>query len=122
MIHKIRRGERKWLSIGLNPEGELVCFEETRPIEQRASLAAWSQDFFRKLEEFNWLRHLLIRLVLGRHAYRELCGMIGALRETKDWIPSVGYGLEDMEYHKEKLYLPIMFRNYYNETYNRKRQ
>ena len=65
-------------------------------------LFAWSVDLCRKLDEFSLLRKLLIRIVLGKHAFRELVGVRDELIR-QGYSVSLGYGLEGCDYHKDKV-------------------
>jgi hypothetical protein len=63
---------------------------------------AWSVDLTRKLFEMNKLRKWLFRIIIGRYAWREFCGMVEMFGEDS---PLFGYGLEGCNYHKEKVKL-----------------
>ena len=85
----------------INPiTGDPVISKWKLPMDFRWSLVGWTQDFFRAIEEFGIIRILLLRLVLGRYGYSELVGMLDDLKKYGDWIPEVGYDLENMSYHK----------------------
>ena len=65
-------------------------------------LYAWSVDMTRKLFEMGRIRKWLFRLIIGRYAWREFCGM--AQMFGSDSV-KFGYGLEGCDYHKQKVKL-----------------
>ena len=46
-------------------------------------------------------RRFILRLVLGKYAWRELLGLKEAV--DKEWDVSIDYGIERCEYHKDKV-------------------
>ena len=66
----------------------------------------WSQDFVLALLDRPFLAKILLRIVFGKYAYREFCGLVQAVdfnlggHVLKN---NIGYSLEDMEYHKDKM-------------------
>jgi hypothetical protein len=66
------------------------------------TLYAWSVDFTRKLFEMGKVRKWLFRLLIGRYAWSEFCGMVHMFGNDS---VGIGYGLENCEYHKEQVKL-----------------
>ena len=97
--------DKTGVMVSINHEGKLIVTKWKLPLDFRAGLVGWVMDFFRVLEEFSSFRLWFLRLILGRYAYRELIGMFEDLKRHKDWIPEFGYGLEDVDYNKEKVKL-----------------
>ena len=65
--------------------------------------AAWGVDFIRAMIERPLWAKILFRLSMGKYAYREFIGLMDAL-EVEGMVPYLaGYGLENQEYHKDKL-------------------
>lgn len=65
---------------------------------------AWGMDMCRAMNRFGKFRKWLLKLVMGRYAYRELIGLRDCIEKygySTDW----DYGLEDMKYHKDKVEL-----------------
>ncbi len=74
------------------------------PIDTHAAVLGWGMDLCRAIHEFSRLRKWLLRLVLGRYAYRELVGLRDAIEE--DGYPTdYGYELQGMGYHKDRVRL-----------------
>ncbi len=60
---------------------------------------AWAEDFVRAFMERPRLFRWLVKLLVGRYAWREMMGIC----DTLGWaMTHIGYGLESQEYHKEK--------------------
>lgn len=88
---------RSWWH-GTRKHGQSMCGDNY------AYLLGWSMDFFRALyERPRWVRWLL-RLVLGRHAYRELVGLRDML-DRHGWDTHFEYGCQNAAYHKDKVSL-----------------
>jgi len=62
----------------------------------------WSLDFARKIFEMSFVRRWLFRLICGRYAFREFMGLCKALEQGGRSM-YFGYGLEDVDYHKDKI-------------------
>ena len=78
------------------------------PIETYADCAYWGLDMLRKIVEFSRFRKWLIRVLLGRYAYREMIGLRDALVEKHGLFIEPGwYGIESCEYHKDKITQPL---------------
>ncbi len=69
-----------------------------------AIVAAWAIDFIRAMQEQSWISRVLLRLSMGKYAYREFIGMIDGLEQTgcSPYL-GIGYSLEGMDYHQDKL-------------------
>jgi hypothetical protein len=76
-------------------------FEITVPIENYVSVFAWGLDMCRAMQRFGKFRKKLLKLVMGRYAYRELVGLRDCI-EKLGYSTSLDYGLEGMDYHKDK--------------------
>ena len=85
--------------------GEIVVTNWKLPLDFGGSMNGWVIDFFRVLEEFSKFRLWILRLALGRYGYRELVGMFEDLKKRGNWTPEIGYGLENVDYNKEKVKL-----------------
>ena len=64
-----------------------------------AGVSAWAVDFLRAFKERPRIFRPILRILVGKYAWRELCGMAESLRET-GMMPEFGYDLEGCEYHK----------------------
>lgn len=71
-------------------------------INDVAFITGWALDFVRAIHERNWLCKLILRLAMGKYAYRELFGLRKAL-EDNGWYPDFEYELKGMAYHKDKV-------------------
>ena len=60
----------------------------------------WSLDFVRALIDRPLIVKLLLRPLFGKYAYREFVGLVDSL---KSWHLDIGYGLENCNYHKDKI-------------------
>ena len=62
---------------------------------------AWAQDF---INAFWWttpkINRIIIVLLLGKYARRELYGIVKHLRDTGAYL--VDYNLEECDYHEDK--------------------
>ena len=67
-----------------------------------ASYTIWSLDFIRALNELPVWRKLLLRVVFWKHAYSEFRGLVTAFEEDGWYNPFYSYGLENIDYHKDK--------------------
>jgi hypothetical protein len=63
---------------------------------------AWGLDLVRAINEHNKFRRFLIRLALGKYAWRELVGLKTCLKDARLY-PEFKYGLEGCKYHNEKV-------------------
>ena len=97
--------EKMGVMVSKAPDGRLVMTKWKLPFDFGGTQMGWTSDFFRALEEFGWLRLWLLRLIMGRYAFREMVGMFDDLKERGCWTPDIGYGLGGMDYHKEKVSL-----------------
>ena len=59
-------------------------------------------DFIKKIKEHSKFRQFLFQLVCGRYAYREY-ELMCLNYELEGTDLSLGYGLEDCEYHKKSI-------------------
>ena len=66
------------------------------------TIIAWAVDFIRAARERPFAFRLLMRLAMGRHAYREFIGLIDAL-DRDNHLPYFSYGLEGIDYHSDPL-------------------
>ena len=75
--------------------------------ESYADLYGWIQDFWKAFLERPKILRLIAKWAMGKYAYRELYGTReGLLKHGLDveWINKyVGYCLEAMDYHKDKV-------------------
>jgi hypothetical protein len=66
------------------------------------AIAMCAIDFVRALRE-RWIARMLFRFVVGKYAYSEFMLLIESLNKAGlEPFPGFGYGLEDMNYHKDK--------------------
>lgn len=76
-----------------------LIFEQ---LDKYTLIAGWAVDFFKAAGERPWWAKFLLRIVLGKYAYREFLGLRdalnhGGLRTYYD------YELKNMEYHNDPL-------------------
>lgn len=67
-----------------------------------ATVYGWAIDFLRAYSERPWIFKIFARLIFGKYAYREFIGMIDASQAQLAYFFSIGYSLQDMDYHKDK--------------------
>jgi hypothetical protein len=67
---------------------------------QYGAICGWAVDFVGAARERPVWAKLLVRLALGKWAYREFIGLIDELYRN-GCIPYVSYELENMEYHTD---------------------
>lgn len=84
--------------------GQLCTDEINLPIETYMVAVAWGMDFLRKINEFSRFHKWILRLVLGRYAFRELIGLRDCI-EKYNYSTTYPYELENMDYHKDKVKL-----------------
>ena len=72
------------------------------------AVTTWALDCVRAAKERPWMMKILLRFVLGRYAYREWVGMVNVMKKLHN--PTLEYGLEKMDYHKE--HQPLQWWNY----------
>ena len=65
-----------------------------------AAVAGWAVDFVRAARERNTLMRLLLRVAMGKHAYRELIGLMDEL-DRQGMCPYFRYGCASQEYHAD---------------------
>lgn len=66
------------------------------------AIAMWALDFVRAAAERPlWLR-IILKLVVGKSAFREFVGLVDEL-ERGGFLPYLRYELEGMEYHRDKM-------------------
>ena len=73
--------------------------------------AMWGLDFSRAVMGRSSIYKLLLRLVLGKYAFRELCGLMEAI--NKDGYPVGEYGCKGCDYHKDKAKPFLWWREYH---------
>ena len=73
-------------------------------IDTYASEFAWALDMLRAMNRFGKFRKRLLKLVMGRYAYRELVGLRDCI-EKHGYSIDIEYELDNMDYHKEKVEL-----------------
>ena len=68
-------------------------------------VVAWAEDFTRALYERPRIIKALIRLLLGKYAYRELWGLNNEVEHGFIGMEHrlIGYSLQKCEYHKDKI-------------------
>ena len=64
-------------------------------------ISGWACDMCRAINERNRLWKWLLRLCLGRYAYREYIGLLKYL-EIGGFSPYLEYDLKQADYHKTK--------------------
>lgn len=64
----------------------------------------WTLDFLRAVHNRPRFTHWLLRLAVGRYAWRELCGMSHAIRQ-QGFPPENDYDLQGAGYHQEQVNL-----------------
>ena len=67
-----------------------------------AGYSIWSLDFIRAMNERPTLIKYLLRLILGKYAYREFVGLVEAFEKDGWYDPFMCYGCEGVDYHKDK--------------------
>jgi len=82
--------------------GKPRMVEMSLPIETYAATAGWAQDFIRALRERPKVVKWLIRLLVGRYAWRELIGLRDSL-QSDGFVTDFPYSLETMDYQKDKV-------------------
>ena len=63
---------------------------------------AWASDFVRAVYERPVWVQWIVRLAVGRYAWRELIGIRDAILKAGLYV-NIGYGLENQDYHKDKM-------------------
>ena len=82
--------------------GKLDSCEIDLPIETYITVLAWGLDMIRALHERPHVVRWLIRLLMGRYAYRELIGLRDSI-EKAGYTTTYNYGIEGCEYHQDKV-------------------
>lgn len=97
--------KHKGMLIFINADTRLVdSVEIDLPIETYVDCAFWGLDMLRKIVEFSRFRKWIIRILLGRYAYREMIGLRDSLVNKHGLFVEPGwYGIEGCEYHKDKV-------------------
>ena len=86
-----------------NPaDGKFHVTEIDLPIDTHMDTFAWGLDMLRKINEFGRFRKWLLRVILGRYAYRELIGLRDSI-EKEGYHTKWEYGIERCDYHKDKI-------------------
>ena len=67
-----------------------------------AAVVFWALDFLRAARERGRFRRWLLKVILGRYAFREMMGMRQALADM-GYDPDWEYGIEGCEYHQERI-------------------
>ena len=67
-----------------------------------ASVAGWAVDFVKAARERPLWARLLLRLALGRYAYRELAGLVTELKK-QGFVTNLPYELEGTDYHRDAI-------------------
>lgn len=65
-----------------------------------ARITMWALDFVRAARERPLWARLLLRIALGKYAYREFIGLMDALQRDS-LMPYYDYGLEGMDIHQD---------------------
>ena len=91
--------------LSIAPNGKMVLTKWELPLDFCGTQMGWTQDFFHALEEIGRPRLWLLRLIMGRYAFRELVGMFEDLKSRGYWTENFGYILQDMDYHNDKVKL-----------------
>ena len=85
-------------------DGELHSYEQDFPMEDYIGCIAWGEDMMKAIHAHGKFRKWLIRLALGKYAYREMIGLDETINlygfNTHD-----AYELKEMDYHKDKVNL-----------------
>lgn len=74
------------------------------PINTHAVVMMWAMDMLRAIQQQSKFRRWLLRMVLGRYAYREMVGLRDAI-DAEGYDTHFEYSLEDMDYHQDKVRL-----------------
>ena len=99
--------KHKGMLISNDPEGKTHVTEIDLPIETYASALGWGMDMCRAMMHFSKFRKYLLKLIMGKYAFRELIGLRDCIEQYGYTCsnPDIGYCLENMEYHKDKVKL-----------------
>jgi hypothetical protein len=62
----------------------------------------WAMDFVRAARERPLWARILLRLAMGKYAYREFIGMMDSIQRDSGCL-YLGYELEHLEYHTDKV-------------------
>ena len=88
----------------INPAtGEFQVVEIDLPIETYADTVGWAQDFIQDMLSLPKPISRLIRLLMGRYAWRELIGLRDSLVKHNMVVYDFPYSLVGMSYHKDKV-------------------
>lgn len=68
----------------------------------------WAEDFVLALLDRPFLAKIFLRVVFGKYAYREFCGLVETIDANLGGHVlkgNIGYGLQNMDYHKDRVSL-----------------
>ena len=85
-------------------DGKMHSYEQEFPMETYMGAVVWGMDMLRAIHKHRKFRKWLIKLAIGRHAFREMVGLDDVINEY-GYDTHSDYGLEDMDYHREKVSL-----------------
>ena len=95
--------KHKGILFHTNPNtGEQQIEEIDLTFESHTAVCAWAEDFFRAMRGRPRIYLVLIKLFMGRYAYRELIGMRDQL--TKEhFLTDNLYYCQNQKYHDDKV-------------------
>lgn len=70
------------------------------------AISGWAEDFILALLDRPFWARILLRFIFGKYAYREFCGLVKTVDDNLGGHVlknNIGYGLADVEYHKDKV-------------------
>ncbi len=76
--------------------------EVTAKMSGEPYVFAWTFDFVQAIRERPLWARFLLRIAMGKYAYREFIGIMETLRDHGFYIDS-GYELEHMKYHQKSI-------------------
>jgi len=79
-------------------------FEMDFPVETYIVAVAWGQDMICAINDFGKIRKFILRMIMGRYAWREMIGLRDSI-EKYGYGTNHGYSLENLDYHKDKVKL-----------------
>ena len=74
--------------------------------DEYGAIISWAEDFYYALEERPKIFRWLFKIIIGKYAWREFLGLIECmLIGGHIMLYYAGYGLEEQDYHKDKISL-----------------
>jgi hypothetical protein len=90
--------KKGWI-ICQDDKGNYQWYDQSFPIQTNAALLGWMQDFWAAFLERPKLLRWIVRIAMGKYAYRELYGSKEAI--LKSGYTIWDYTLQEQEYHKD---------------------